>query len=50
MTIACLKGLGLGRMPFLRDKLTSLVSEGRRMSIHCEWGMDQGSKFLKGIP
>ena len=34
MTIACLKGLG--KMPFLMDKLTSLVNEGRRMSIHCK--------------
>ena len=33
VTIACLKGLG--EMPFLRDKLTSFVNEGRRMSIHC---------------
>ena len=33
MTIACLKGFG--KMPFLRDKLTSFVNEGRRMSIHC---------------
>ena len=33
MTIACLKGFG--KMPFLRDKLTSFVKEGRRMSIHC---------------
>ena len=32
MTIACLKGFG--KMPFLRDKLTSFVNEGR-MSIHC---------------
>ena len=22
-------------MPFLRDKLTSFVNEGRRISIHC---------------
>ena len=33
MTIACLKGFG--KMPFLRDKLTNFVNEGRRMSIHC---------------
>ena len=33
MTIACLKGFG--KMPFLRDKLTSLVNEGRRMSMYC---------------
>ena len=33
MTIACLKGFG--KMPFLRDKLTSFVNEGRRMAIHC---------------
>ena len=33
MTIACLKGFG--KMTFLRDKLTSFVNEGRRMSIHC---------------
>ena len=33
MTIACLKGFG--KMPFLRDKLTSFVNDGRRMSIHC---------------
>ena len=33
MTIACLKRFG--KMPFLRDKLTSFVNEGRRMSIHC---------------
>ena len=32
MTIACLKGFG--KMPFLRDKLTSFVNKGRR-SIHC---------------
>ena len=33
MTIACLKGFG--KMPFLRDKVTSDKTEGRRMSIHC---------------
>ena len=33
MTIACLKGFG--KMPFLRDKLTSFVNKGRRMSMHC---------------
>ena len=33
VTIACLKGFG--KMPFLRDKLTSFVNEGRRMSRHC---------------
>ena len=33
VTIACLKGFG--KMPFLRDKLTSFVYEGKRMSIHC---------------
>ena len=33
MTITCLKGFG--KMPFLRDKLTSFVNEGRNMSIHC---------------
>ena len=33
MTIACLKGFG--KMPFVLDKLTSFVNEGRRMSIHC---------------
>ena len=32
MTIACLKGIG--KMPFWRDKLTSFVNEGRRISIH----------------
>ena len=32
MTIACLKGFG--KMPCLRDKLTSFVKEGS-MSIHC---------------
>ena len=51
MTIACLKRFG--KIPFLRDKLTSLVNEGRRMSIHCFTicvGMDLESKFLKGLP
>ena len=33
VTIACLKGFG--KMPVLRDKLTSFVNEGRGMSIHC---------------
>ena len=32
MTIACLKGFG--EMPFLREKFTSFVNEGRRISIH----------------
>ena len=32
MAIACLKGFG--KMPFLRDNLTSFVNEGRKMSIH----------------
>ena len=50
MTIAYLKGFG--KMPFWRDKLTSFVNEGRRISIHfftvCV-DMDQESKFLKGL-
>ena len=32
MTIECLKGIE--KIPFLRDKLTSFVNEGRSMSIH----------------
>ena len=40
-------------MPFLRDKLTILSIKGEECQYivsQCEWGMDQGSKFLKGIP
>ena len=32
VTIACLKGSG--KMSLWRDKLTSFVNEGRRISIH----------------
>ena len=51
MTIACLKGFG--KMPFLRDKLTSFVNEGEGclyIVSQYVWDMDLQSKFLKGLP
>ena len=51
MTIACLKGFG--KMPFLRDKLTSFVNEGRRVSRHsftiCV-GHGSREQVFKGLP
>ena len=49
MTKACLKGFG--KMPFLRDKLTSFVNEGCLYIVSkYVWDMDLESKFLKGLP